>query len=118
MSTATNGAATDAAIRAASRATNGAVSAVVDTAPPAGKDAESRSDSAARPGQAWLDATHAVAGLTLNAYQATLTTYLDISRSLAAGSVRWGLQVADHGATIIAGLASSYSTATRDLRAA
>jgi hypothetical protein len=118
MSTATNGAATEAAIRAASRAKNGAVSTVVDTATSVGKDDESRSDRAPRPGQAWLDATHAVAGLTLDAYQATLTAYLDISRSVAAGSVRWGLQLAEQGATILRGLASNHSTATRDLHAA
>jgi len=136
MSTATNGAATEAVFKAITKATKDAGPAVVDATVSVGTAAigttaigtsaiETVSDKptvdrpggqAKESGQAWLEASKTITVLSLDAYDASVRAYLDYTESVAAASrASWAMELAQSNTKIVSGLAANYSNAARAL---
>ncbi len=116
MSTATNGAATEAAFQAIVRATKDADTAAADAATPVGPTAELASGTVQEVGQAWLEASKTITGLSLDAYDATVRAYLDYTESVAAASkAAWAIELAQNNTKIVSEFAANYSNAARGL---
>jgi hypothetical protein len=121
MSTATNGAATEAAFKAITKATKDAGTAVVDAAASVGEasvgpSAEQASGKAKEVGQVWFEASKTITGLSLDAHDASVRAYLDYTESVAAAcKAAWAIEPAQSNTKIVSGLAANYSNAARDL---
>jgi hypothetical protein len=116
MSTATNGAATEAAFQAIVRATKDAGPAVADATTPDGPTAEQPGGTVQEVGQAWLQASKTLTGLSLDAYDATVRAYLDYTESVAAASrAAWAIELAQNNTKIVSEFAANYSNAARGL---
>jgi hypothetical protein len=112
MSTATNGAATEAAFKAITKATKDAGPAVVA----ATASIETAGGRAKDSGQVWLEASKAITGLSLDAYDASVRAYLDYTESVvAATKASWAIELAQSNTKIVSGLAANYSNAARAL---
>jgi hypothetical protein len=116
MSTATNGAATEAAFQAIVQATQDAGTAVADTASTVGSTASQTTGTVQEVGQAWLEASKTITGLSLDAYDATVRAYLDYSESVAAASrAAWAIELTQSNTRIISEFTANYSNAARGL---
>jgi len=120
MSTTTNGAATEAAIKVLTGTATAAGKVVVNTAsavgPAVGTAAEAAGKRVNEAGHSWLDASKSIAGLSLDAYDASIRAYLDFTtRVVAAGRADWAIELAENNAKALTDLASNYSTAARDI---
>lgn len=125
MSTASNGAATGAATTAPSRATR-SVRTIVDAAPKAASAAAAAATTVAAPmvtsaastvtatGRAWLAASKNVLGLSLDAYDAGVRSYLRSTTTMVqAGRTQWPLDLAENSARFLSTLASHSTAAVR-----
>ena len=116
MSTATNGAATEAAFTAITRATKDAGTAVVDAASSVGPAIGTANEKAHDVGRAWLTASKTITGLSLDAYDASVRAYLDYTESVAAASrAAWAVELAKSNTKIVSEFAATYSNAARSL---
>ena len=113
MSTATNGAATEAAFKAITKATKDAAPAVVDAAT---STPQTTGGQTMDSGQVWLEATKSITGLSLDAYDASVRAYLDYTQSVAAASkASWAIELAQSTTKIVSEIAANYSNAARAL---
>ena len=116
MSTATNGAATEAAFKAITTATKDAGTAVIDATASVAPSVAKASGQAKESGHVWLEASKTITGLSLDAYDASVRAYLDYAESIAAASkAAWAIELAQSNTKIVSGLAANYSNAARAL---
>jgi len=116
MSTAINGAATEAAMNTLNGASRTAGKSVASAAAAVGPAVESVGSTTRQTGQIWVDASRTFAGLSLDAYDAGVATYLEYASTVAAaGRADWALELAENNAKLFAGIATNYSTAARDI---
>jgi hypothetical protein len=116
MSTATNGAATEAVFKAITQAAENAGTAVDDAPASVGPAAEKASGQVTESKQDWLEASKTITGLSLDAYEANVRAYLDYTESVAAASqAAWAIELAKSNTRIVTELAANYSNAARAL---
>ena len=114
MSTATltNGAATEAAFKAIAGATT-AASKVVD----ATSSLAPSLDRAMQAGQDWFADSKRLALQSLDAFDAGVQAYVELTRSAAAAvkAIDWAMDLTQTNATMMSEWATNYSNAARDL---
>ena len=116
MSTATNGAATEAALQSLTGASRTVGKAVVDAVSSVQPVVETAGQKVKESSQIWLDASRTIAGLSLDASDASVAAYLDYATTVAAaGRADWAIELAENNARIFADLAANYSAAARDM---
>jgi hypothetical protein len=116
MSTATNGAATEAALQSLTGASRAAGKAAVDAVSSVRPAAETAGQMVRHSGQIWLDASRTIAGLSLDAYDSSVAAYVDYATSVAAaGRADWAVELAENNARIFADFATNYPAAARDM---
>ena len=117
MSTATNGAATEAAFDAIAEATKDAGTAAVEATALVGPAAEQASRTAREVAPAaWLTASKTITKLSLDAYDASMRAYLDYAESVfAASKASWAIDLAQTTPKIVSEFAANYTNAARGL---
>ena len=111
MSTATvtNGAATEAAFKAIAGATSRVVDATASLSPSL--------DRAVQAGQDWFADSKALAVHSLDAFDAGVQAYLELTKSAAAATkaLDWAMELTQTNVKILSEWATNYSNAARDM---